>query len=888
MTNTFDYKSLPVYEQKQKILDCLENNQVVIVESPTGSGKTTQIPVILYEAGYATNGIIAVTQPRRIAALSVSEFIAKQMNTPYPGLVGYKMRFEDNTNQDTRIKIMTDGILLQEMKLDPWLSKYSVIMVDESHERSLNIDFVLGLLKRVLKERSDFHVIVSSATMNTQAFSEYFDNAPIVSIDTVTYPVTLIYDPIPGGATTTTEGGCDELLRKICNTVDRVLDNDEDNENSGGILIFLPGEKIIKDCVERLYYSPFGRKLHILPLYGRLSKEEQERVFDPAPEGKKKVIVSTNIAETSVTISDITTVIDSGLAKLNFYSPRTYTSSLAESYVSKASCNQRKGRAGRTRPGTCYRLYSRRDFESREMYTKEEIYRTDLSEVVLRMAELGITDFYDFDFIASPGREGIIGAVETLNLLGALDEDNTLSAIGKIMVMFPLEPRISRIIVESVMRFPAVIDKVLVASSFLSANSPFMLPANEEMEARKAHHRFRDMSGDFGTYLNLFNAFKQTDNREKFCKKNYLDLRIMAEIENIRFQLGEIVGEQLKLPIVENGGSMTDYLCCIAAGMIQFVCIRNGRESYRSLTADHICIHPGSVMFRQDPVFIVAGEIVKTSRIFAMSVSPLTRPMLDTINPKLYEKLMACKKQRTFEPEAFAQGTATKAQTKGKGAKNTDKAAAKAGNAATSSSKAKSIVAGGQKLTNPEDALSLGGFLFETKKVKGKKTAFLPYESFLTAIREETDTNKLKACANLKGCITTKDHGTILDGEKLGLIIPVTSSIDLNPIPEKKWNRKMNASIHDPVGKEQIVFSLDWILRTAMAKQKNREYGFICLFTNGNGDYWFKVSRGFMTALTETHSSLETLVEENVDFSSDETTKINEALRMVNKLYDKL
>ena len=873
MINNFDYKSLPVYEQKQKILDCLENNQVVIVESPTGSGKTTQIPVILYEAGYATNGIIAVTQPRRIAALSVSEFIAKQMNTPYPGLVGYKMRFEDNTNQDTRIKIMTDGILLQEMKLDPWLSKYSVIMVDEAHERSLNIDFVLGLLKRVLKERSDFHVIVSSATMNTQAFSEYFDNAPIVSIDTITYPVTLIYDPIPGGATTTTEAGCDDLLRKICNTVDRVLDNDEDDENSGGILIFLPGEKIIKDCVERLYYSPFGRRLHILPLYGRLSKEEQERVFDPAPEGKKKVIVSTNIAETSVTISDITTVIDSGLAKLNFYSPRTYTSSLAESYVSKASCNQRKGRAGRTRPGTCYRLYSRRDFESREMYTKEEIYRTDLSEVVLRMAELGITDFYDFDFIASPGREGIIGAIETLNLLGALDEDNTLSAIGKIMVMFPLEPRISRIIVESVMRFPEVIDKVLVASSFLSANSPFMLPANEEMEARKAHHRFRDMSGDFGTYLNLFNAFKQTDNRERFCKKNYLDLRIMLEIENIRFQLGEIVGEQLKMPVVENGGNMTDYLCCIAAGMIQFVCIRNGRESYRSLTADHICIHPGSVMFKQDPVFIVAGEIVKTSRIFAMSVSPLTRPMLDTINPKLYERLMACKKSLSKSDDDKAAVT-KKAKPIQKGRKAADSGAP--------SSSAQT------KIKNIEDALSLGGFLFDTKKVKGKKTAILPYELFLTAIREETDTNKLKACANLKGCITTKDHGTIMDGEKLGLIIPITSSIDLNPIPEKKWNRKMNASIHDPIGKEQIIFSLDWILRTAMAKQKNREYGFICLFTNGNGNYWYKVSRGFMTALTETHSSLETLVEENVNFTYDETTKINEALRMVNNLYDKL
>ena len=426
-----DYKSLPVYEQKQKILDCMEKNKVVIVESPTGSGKTTQIPVILYEAGYATNGMIAVTQPRRIAALSVSEFISKQMGTPYPGLVGYKMRFEDNTGADTRIKIMTDGILLQEMKLDPWLSKYSVIMVDEAHERSLNIDFILGLLKRVLRERSDFHVIVSSATMNTQAFSDYFDGAPIVSIDTITYPVSVIYDPITGGATTATEAGCDMLLSKICATVDRVLDNDEGSDINGGILIFLPGEKIIKDCVDRLLHCPFSRHLHILPLYGRLSKEEQERVFDDPPAGKKKVIVTTNIAETSVTIHDITTVIDSGLAKLNFYSPRTFTSSLNETPVSKASCNQRKGRAGRTHEGVCYRLYSRKDFEARPLYTTEEIYRTDLSEVVLRMAELGITDFYDFDFIASPGREGIIGAVDTLHMLGALDEDNTLSAIGK-------------------------------------------------------------------------------------------------------------------------------------------------------------------------------------------------------------------------------------------------------------------------------------------------------------------------------------------------------------------------------------------------------------------------------------------------------------------------
>lgn len=857
-----NYKSLPVYEQKQKILDCLEKNQVVIVESPTGSGKTTQIPVILYEAGYATNGVIAVTQPRRIAALSVSEFISKQLGTSYPGLVGYKMRFEDKTDASTKIKIMTDGILLQEMKLDPWLSKYSVIMVDEAHERSLNIDFVMGLLKRVLKERKDFRVIVSSATMNTQVFSEYFDNAPIVSIDTITYPVSVIYDPIPGGVTTTTDAGCDLLLSKICNTVERVLDNGDE----GGILIFLPGEKIIKDCLDRLYRMPFSRHLHILPLYGRLSKEEQEKVFDEPPTGKKKVIISTNIAETSVTISDITTVIDSGLCKLNFYNPRNFTSSLIESSVSKASCNQRKGRAGRTHEGSCYRLYKRMDFETRPEYTTEEIYRTDLSEVVLRMAELGITDFYNFDFIASPGKEGIIGAVDTLNMLGALDSDNCLSEIGKMMVRFPLEPRISRIIIEAIMRFPDVIDKALIAASFLSANSPFILPPNEEMEARKAHHRFRDMQGDFVTYLNIFNAYKQSDNKEKFCKKNYLDERVMAEIDNINYQLTQIVSD-MNIPIVQGKGSFNDYLCCIACGMIQFVCIRTGRESYHSLTADHICIHPGSVIFKQNPVFIVAGEIVRTSRIFAMSVSPLTKPMLDIINPTLYEKLQNCKNSKVKDIEKELRIAKQKENKKDKNKKQ-----------------AKTI-SNISEAELKENSLSLGDFLFEVTKIKGKKVALLPIEHFSLAVLQEKDKEKLNACGNLKGKIITRDKGVLLEGEKLSLMINIIKNLEISPIAEKKWNRKMNANINNPIEKEQIIDSLDWILRTAIAKQKNKEYGFITLFTDSKGNYWYKVSRGFSTALAESHASLETLIEENIDFTEEDKNKINESLRKVNKFY---
>ncbi|HPC70800.1 MAG TPA: ATP-dependent RNA helicase, partial [Treponema sp.] len=432
------YTELPVYQHKDLIVSALQSHQVIVVESPTGSGKTTQMPVILYDAGFAQHGMIGVTQPRRIAAVSVSEFIARQLGTKIPGLVGYKMRFEDKTDHNTKIKIMTDGILLQEMKLDPYLSKYDVLIVDEAHERSLNIDFILGLLKRVLEVRPEFKVIVSSATINTQVFSEYFGECPVVKIDAITYPVTVVYDPadtaVVNDGVATGQAALEAQLIKISTIVERVVAE----KRPGDILIFLPGEKAIKDCMTILATGPVGRSLHILPLYGRLGKDEQERVFDPAPWGKTKVVVSTNIAETSVTIDGITTVIDSGLAKLNFYNPKTFTSSLIEGPISKASCNQRKGRAGRTQEGTCYRLYSRKDFENRPLFTTEEIYRTDLSEVVLRMAELGITTFEEFDFISPPNREGLIAAIETLNLLDALDEDRTLSSVGKMMVQFPL------------------------------------------------------------------------------------------------------------------------------------------------------------------------------------------------------------------------------------------------------------------------------------------------------------------------------------------------------------------------------------------------------------------------------------------------------------------
>lgn len=862
-----DYKKLPVYEQKEKILECLKENQVIVVQSPTGSGKTTQIPVILHEAGFSENGIIAVTQPRRIAALSVSEFIARQLGTTYPGLVGYKMRFEDFTDSTTKIKIMTDGILLQEMKLDPLMSNYSVIMVDEAHERSLTIDFVLGLLKRCLEVRKDLKIIVSSATMNAEAFSDYFGGCPIVTIETSTYPVTLVYDPPEIPASTLSEAANDAMLLKIEQAVDRVMDNGEE----GGILIFLPGEKAIHDCVARLSQGRHSHRLFILPLYGRLPKEEQENVFMDAPRGKTKVIVSTNIAETSVTIDGITTVIDSGLAKLNFYNPSTFTSSLVETPVSRASCMQRKGRAGRTGPGTCYRLYPKADFERREEYTTEEIFRTDLSEVILRMAELGIRDFERFDFISKPSLEGIEGGEETLFMLKALNPDRTLSSIGKMMALFPLLPRISRIIVEAILNYPDVLEEALIAAAFLSTHSPFVLPPGSEMEARKAHHNFNDERGDFVSYAKLYRTYEQFGDekqRQKFSEKNFLDYKVLAEIKNIVAQLSEIVSEQ-GIPI-SGGGSTDDYLCCVASGMIQFVCVREGdasggrRErggSYRTLTADHIAIHPGSSMFRTSPQYIVTGEIVKTSRMFAMSVSPLSKNLLHKIDPDLERKLENVRRARSKRRENEFDSRKEKIPEKNS--------------------------RGEKQKKSQENEFVLGGIPFKISKAKGKRIVELPCRDFVAAVKNVELSEIEKKCGGFRARVLMDSGFKILDGEKLFTAVKVAKIFGIEAVDENAFDRKTNFNVNADGGCRALMNSFKWIMRCAKAKANSREMGFVCLFTDGNSNYWLAVSRGFFTALSQTLSSLETLADdENAQLTEDEKQMAGELYAKLNSFFE--
>ncbi|PIE98301.1 MAG: DEAD/DEAH box helicase [Treponema sp.] len=843
-----NFKQLPVYAEKQKILDMLSRNQVIVVESPTGSGKTTQMPIILHEAGYSQSGMIGVTQPRRIAALSVSEYISKQLKTQVSKTVGYKMRFNDMTSAETKIKIMTDGILLQELKLDPWLSKYSVIIVDEAHERSLNIDFILGLLKRILAERVDFKVIISSATINTDMFSMYFDECPVVKINSETFPVTLIFDPpaIPASTLSTTAESA--LLEKIASIMDRII-----YENRGGAtLIFLPGERAIKNCMEKLSGRNFKR-LHLIPLYGRLSKEEQERVFNPPPFGKKKVVIATNIAETSITINDIVTVIDSGLAKLNYYNPFSFTSSLEETAISKASCNQRRGRAGRTQDGVCYRLYSRKDFERRPMYTTEEIYRTDLSEVVLRMSELGIFDFENFDFISAPGKKDIIGAVETLNMLSALEPDRSLSKIGKMMCLFPLSPRQSRIIVEAILHFPKSVEEVIIAASFLSARSPFSFPTGKELEARIAHNKFDEPLGDFVSFLTLFRQYYNVQDKATFCKSNYLDERIMAEIANIKEQL-EIIVSDMGVPIL-SGGNIEDYITCIASGMIQFVCVLHGRGVYKSLTADKIFIHPGSCLYKSNPDFIVAGEIVKTSRTYAMSVSPLSKKIVSKI-----------------APEIFNTGSIKKTK---------KKAILKEQNKSSEKNKKKTN-------SSDKDEIKIAGEVFKIKKIKGKKHIILPFEKIKKLIDILPNSNEsigvLEQAKGLRGVVEIAGY-EILRGEKLGRILNIIQTFDVSIIKQSAWQRNKNFTL--PEDMNELMKNINAILRTTIAKQKSRQLGFITMYTDDKNTFWFKTSRGFQTSIYETLASLQSLIDKYSDqFSTGQETQIGALYSKLNNFFN--
>ena len=643
-----DKSHLAVYNYKDEIIKAIQGNQVVVIEAPTGSGKTTQLPQIIFEAGLDKWGIVGVTQPRRIAAYGVSKRIAEEMNVELGQLVGYKMRFDDCTSANTKIKIMTDGILLEELRSDPMLLKYSIIIVDEAHERSLNIDFILGLLKEIIKKRDDFKVLVSSATINAKLFSDYFDEAPVISVKTSPFPVEEKYFKVKDVEDSK------EQISLICS----IMSDIENKGEPGDVLIFLPGEAAIKDCCSQLEMlnRAISGSMVVMPLYARLSPEDQNRVFDVLPEGKRKVVVATNIAETSITINGIVHVIDPGYAKINYYNPRTFTSYLELKPISRASCDQRKGRAGRTAPGVVYRLFSREEYERREEYTKEEIYRTDLSEVVLRMLDLGIYNYESFDFISRPGRGAIQSAMDTLISLGAVDSLNSLTQIGKMMVDFPLMPRLSRILLEGMLVYPDVLYNVLIVIAFLSAKKPFLYPRGEEIESQRAQKKLYVKGGDFFTWINVFYKYQKAQNKEQFCKLYYLDQRVMDEILNIHYQLSTILEKrEVKIGTKFNQDQI---LLCICAGLKQYICRRpeKKKSGFNSATELDIRIHPGSFLYYDSPIWLVGGEIVNTGRTYVRSGALLPEKL---VKSQLADVYLALTKPQTTKKSKVLAAVAT-------------------------------------------------------------------------------------------------------------------------------------------------------------------------------------------------------------------------------------
>ncbi len=806
-----DMSYLPVYQHRQEIIDSLNENQVIVVESPTGSGKTTQLPIILHEAGFDNNLCVGITQPRRIATLSVCDFIKKQVEDK-DSFVGYKMRFHDTTTPSTKIKVMTDGILLMELKSDPLLKNYSVMLIDEAHERSLNIDFILGMLKDVMSQRPEFKVIISSATINTKKFSSFFNNCPIVSIDSKLFPIEEFY-------ISEKISNPDLLNSRIVKIV-----KENANEESGDILIFLPGELDIKNCVKALIKSDPKEKLIIYPLYGRLSKEEQEEVFTPTPDGKTKVVVSTNIAETSITIDNISTVIDSGLAKINFYNQKNFTSSLITLPISKSSAMQRRGRAGRTRSGKCYRLYSKKSYNSRDMFTLEEILRTDLSEVVLRMSDLGIYDYEHFPFITKPNKDAIKSAEHTLKIINAIDDKRHLSSIGEFMVKFPLLPRHSRVVAEAIFNYPSVINEVLIAISFLSSKTPFILPPDKVDEARAAHKTFNNAKyGDFASYITIFKAFSSIESktdRMEFCKTNFLDYQSMGEILHINEQLGDIISEN-DIPLTGNG-SMHDYICCIASGLKQFICIKEFGYMYNTLFANKIFIHPGSADFRNLPKYIVAGELVQTSRLFARSVSPIQEEWLNDIEKGL-----------KYELESKLDNLDSNKKGKKK-----------------------------KKEKRVEETLLKGGSitiynrnykLFKNKKGKKEiRIAQIPYNDLSYLLKKHFETNK--PIQNIKAEIVYQ-----------GRIIHKNGAFYANLALADHYNNPKNSISFVPMGNyyvediEDILANFDKILK--LTPHGSNQYYFIKFHASRNGVFFFEPTRDYSKAINDTLYSLLELIE---------------------------
>ncbi|WP_024655074.1 helicase-related protein [Borrelia hispanica] len=819
---------LPIYKYKDDLIKKLSTNSVLIVESPTGSGKTTQIPRIIYEAGLAKLGKIGVTQPRRIATISIAEYIAKHIGVNLGEEVGYKIRFQEVISPKTKIKLMTDGVLLQELKKDTLLYEYDVIIIDEAHERSLNIDFILGLLKDILNKRNDFKVIISSATINTKIFSKYFNNAPILSIETITYPVQIIYNP---PLLNTSKS----MILKIKEIIAGIIKE----KKEGDILIFLSGEKEIKETIKEIHALNLKKDLIILPLYGRMAKEAQEQIFMPTPKNKRKIIVSTNIAETSITIENIKIVIDSGKVKTNRFQMKTHTYSLQEVPISKSSATQRAGRAGRLSKGTCYRLYKRDDYQLRDEYQKEEIYRTDLSEVILRIADIGIKNFTKFDFISKPSIKSIQTASDILKSLDAINEKNELTEIGKYMIIFPLIPIHSRALVEAMMHYQQAIYPTTIGLSFLSTSGVFLLPQNEEIEARQAHLKYKNPLGDLIGFINIFEDYRKAINKEDFAKENYLDLQGLEEINNVQRQLENIVSS-FDIPIVhKNEIDHEGYLKSIMRGMKDYICFKTSKNKYKTIKAQNVVIHPGSLINTDSVKYFVAGEIIETSKRYARAIGVLKKEWLNNIQ---------------FEEN-----------------KNTPQKETK-----QSHHSHKNNIVHKEKKDSLKKEITIGGkkFYFQNE-YKNQLTFSL--KEIKQLISKGLKNEEEKAIKNVLAKLTYENL-IIFKNKKLIEIMRIVNGMETSWTLLKTYeNTNVNINEIDKI-KNILECTMNFIQHP-----NKKSVLFLSLRSDYSDNFWLKPQKSFIVAIEESMDSIKSLID-----NQDSITKLVSIKKTINKVYKKL
>lgn len=620
-------EQLPVSQKKSDIADAIRDHQVVIVAGETGSGKTTQIPKICLELGRGVRGMIGHTQPRRIAARTVAERVAEELDTPLGEAVGWKVRFTDQVNPDgTFVKLMTDGILLAEIQTDRELRAYDTIIIDEAHERSLNIDFLLGYLAQLLPKRPDLKVVITSATIDPDRFSRHFGDAPIVEVSGRTYPVEVRYRPL------LEEDGDDSDRDQITAITDAV--EELQAEGKGDILVFLSGEREIRDTADALTKKNY-RFTEVLPLYARLSHAEQHRVFQPHT--GRRIVLATNVAETSLTVPGIKYVIDPGTARISRYSHRTKVQRLPIEPVSQASANQRKGRCGRTSDGICIRLYSEDDFDARPEFTDAEILRTNLASVILQMTAAGLGDIEKFPFLDPPDHRNIRDGVQLLHELNALDPSEKdvrkrLTDTGRKLAQLPVDPRLARMVLEADKNGCA--REVMVIAAALSIQDPRERPADKQTQADQQHARFKDETSDFLAFLNLWRYVREQQKERgssafrRMCKQEYLNFLRIREWQDIYTQL-RTVAKQMGIHLNEDDAADQSVHVSLLAGLLSHVGMKDvketggesgrstGKNEYLGARNAKFAIFPGSALFKKPPRFVMSAELVETSRLWA-------------------------------------------------------------------------------------------------------------------------------------------------------------------------------------------------------------------------------------------------------------------------------